>query len=133
MWGRRSLNLPREWEGQSCGGHRLTGVPRTSELSLVAVGEWLACSAVVQHAGREGTSVFDNEFKGVVCYSVDLTGLQAPRECLLGPAVWLLWWGFLPGSSVFRQGSRVYWNILTALAQSRAKCWVETSFHLGKL
>lgn len=91
--------------------------------------EWLACSAGVLGAGRKGTSVFDNEFKGVVCYSVDLTGLQAPRECLLGPAVWLLWWDFLPGSSVFS----VYWNILTALAQSRAKCWVETSFHLGKL
>lgn len=116
-------------EEQSSGGHRLTGVLRTSELSLIAVGEWLACSAGVLRAGRKGTSVFDNELKGVVCYSVDLTGLQAPRECLLGPAVWLLWWDFLPSSSVFS----VYWNILTALAQSRAKCWVETSFHLGKL
>lgn len=46
---------------------------------------------------------FVNEFKGAVCYSVDLTGLKAPSKCLLGPAVLCgrLRWGFLPCSSFF--------------------------------
>lgn len=53
----------------------------------------------------------------------------------LGPAVLCgrLWWSFLPSSSFFRQPSQLYQNILTPLAQSSVKCWVETYFSLGKL
>ena len=91
---------------------------------LLASGESLACSASEVGEGAwlctcwERTVEFVNEFKGAVCYSVDLSGLKAPSKCHLGPAALCgkLWWGFLPGSSFFRQPSQVYWNILTALA-----------------
>lgn len=83
---------------------------------LLVLGESLACSASKVQEGAwlcacwQRTVEFVNEFKGSVCHSVDLTGLNTPSRCLPGAAALCgrPRWGFLPGSSFFRQPNQVY-------------------------